>query len=181
MNVVKSIMLMIIIGSVGCTAQLTPYKVIDSMPYDINDLPGSFGLGITEQKVSNTEYVITAKLDKNSSVKRAKDMVRYHAALLAIDAGFNSFKILKARDGGWCNFRRNADVGRSVTKAGPSAAIRVKFLNDTSQQNNEPSSKIYNAEDTIASKRPLVFATPSAEEMKVTQTKRYENCRRRHM
>lgn len=119
----------------ACAYQPTPYAVVHSVDYKKGAFADSYKLGVSEQRVSDSRYFISARLDSGSSGLRAKQMVSLHAAHLAKENNFDAFTIIKARAGKWCNRSTNRATGQvSINDGGPTAAAMVQFI--SSEQSN---------------------------------------------
>ena len=90
----------------ACAYKPTPYEVVQTVQYQKGALAGNYKLGVTEQQISDKQYVLVIKLDSGSSATRAKNMLSLHAANMAINNGYDGFSGNKMRVGRWCNKSR---------------------------------------------------------------------------
>ena len=79
----------------GCAQNQIPYELVKSVDKSVDKeyrlSKSDFPLGVTQEKIGENKYYITAKLTKYSTLDRAKSMVFYHAAILAEEQGYNAF------------------------------------------------------------------------------------------
>lgn len=83
---------------------IIPYKVINKQYQQVRRINfKEYELGVTEEKITANNYVITAKLDKPNTIAQAKEMALYYGALLAKQRGARSFSIGNRGQSYWCN------------------------------------------------------------------------------
>lgn len=159
----KKIALLFSISLLGaCAYTPTPYEVVQSVQYQKGALAGNYKLGVTEQQVSNKQYVLVVKLDGGSSAIRAQNMLKLHAANMAIEHGYDGFFIKKMRVGRWCNKSRNRSTGQVfINDGGPTAKAIITFETLNSQNNKN---KIKNAQHIISKLTSKVHQVISAGE-----------------
>lgn len=131
----------------ACAYQPTPYKVVRSVDYEKGALAGKHKFGVTEQRISETQYVLSVRLDSGSSPIRAQNMLLLHAANMATNNGYDAFTKKKAKVGKWCNKSHNRATGRiSINDGGPTAIASISFVKMNEQKSKK---KIKVANDII--------------------------------
>lgn len=163
---------------IGCSATpqlekpvLTPYKVVrtleSSRVLKVEDLP----LGITQAKISETNYLITAKLGAYSKVHRAHSMALLHAANLAIENGYAGFVVEQFQKGAWCQTLRTCRKEFiQDSNGGVTTRLVASFSNDPSLKNYKNVTKVYPFHQSI------IDEIQSDEELIKIATDRTERC-----
>lgn len=135
----KTIALFISVSLISACAsyQQTPYKVVQSVDYKKGALAGKYKFGVTEQRISETQYVLTVRLDSGSSPIRAQNMLLLHAASMAVNNGYDAFTKKKNRRGKWCNGRKSRATGKmTINDGGPTAFATINFVKINEQTRN---------------------------------------------
>lgn len=160
----------------GCKSTPTPYEIDRQIDYKPRRASSFYDFGITEEKVNDHIYYITAKLEGTSSLQRAKDMWYLHAANVALRNGYEKFATKKRKSGKWCMGTRNKSTGeRSTDDGGPKAAGFVLLVKDKSQLKER--SKIYDAKKVQSEYSAKVNAIID-EQMMYTNNERFvQACR----
>lgn len=186
---------MIIITLAGCSNLYTPYEVVEQIDYKGRHTE-RYEFGITEEKVSALEYIITAQLTSTSTAERANDMIIYHAAILSEKFDFPAFQILEAKQGSWCSsgrstfrdtliitnnlqwdaYKQRPGISLMTMDAGPSARIRIAFLTDKEYQAVKSSQRIKHVSKTIANLHSKINMRPSEEEMTLRSRETLQGC-----
>ncbi len=181
MKLAISLAILCSIGLAGCAQTPVAYKLVESVNYEPGALAGNYRIGVTEEKVSDTEYLITVKLSTASSPKRAASMGIYHASLLAESYGANRFKLGKPKTGGWCSWSENSQTGqRSVNDGGPQIQLKVNFLDEESTQKSNKKIKILKTAKTKPKFFALMNKPLSEEEIDRNNDRRMERCWEKH-
>jgi len=146
----------------ACAYKPTAYEVVQTVQYQKGALAGNYKLGVTEQQISDKQYVVVVKLDSGSSAIRAQNMLKLHAANMAIAHDYDGFSSKKIKVGRWCNKSRNRATGQVVINdGGPTAKAIITFAGVGSQKK-----KIKNAHHIInklTEKVSHVISTEQAE------------------
>jgi len=129
MELKKIALLMSVTLMSACAYQPTPYHVAQSVDYEKGALAGKYKLGVTEQRISDSQYVLSVRLDSGSAPIRAQNMLLLHAANLAINNGYDAFTRNKTRLGKWCYTSKSRTSGRvSAIDGGPTAIATINFV-----------------------------------------------------
>ncbi len=140
-------------------------------------MAGNYQIGVTEEKVSNNKYYVTAKLESYSAVERARSMIFYHGALLAENADVDKFQVKMGNAGGWCQFMRNQKTGqRSVEGGGPKMMYHVNLANFYKSTKSNPHIQILNTADAKRKYSELLNAPVEQEQMKRARDRRLKKC-----
>jgi len=103
-------------------AKPLPYKVIKKQYQQVRRINfKTYELGITQEKVTESHYVITVKLDKPNTIVQAKEMALYYGALLAKEHGARKFSIGNRGQGYWCQPNPSNPKDRKTSNFGGSA------------------------------------------------------------
>ncbi len=161
----------------GCAQKQTPYKVVKRVDYN-HKTRGlqAYTEGVTQEKISATEYIITAKLSSSSDKIRSQNMVIYHAAILAQQSGYDSFDVLKRKSGQWCNFIKNRQGMKSYNDGGFKSSVRVVFTEIEAPKNKLKKVKRINVLEAINRLEPKINAVWSDEEIDALENQRWDSC-----
>jgi len=112
-------------------AKPLPYKVIKKQYQQVRRINfKTYKLGITQEKVTESHYVITVKLDKPNTIVQAKEMALYYGALLAKEHGARKFGIGNRGQGYWCQPNPSSPKNRKTSNfGGPAFKFHLKFVN----------------------------------------------------
>ena len=164
-------------GLAGCAQTPVAYKLVESVNYEPGALAGNYRIGVTEEKINNTEYLVNVKLSSASTPKRAASMGIYHAALLADAYGANRFKLGKPKTGGWCSWSKNSKTGSiQVNDGGPKIQLKVNFLNKEKTKKSNNKIKILKTAKTKTKFFALMNKPLSEDEIKLNNDRRMETC-----
>ena len=75
----------------GCAQTPVPYRVVKDIDHESKLLPKQFQFGVTQERLDEKQYRITAKLNDLGTPERARAMAFYHSSLLTEKQGFNAF------------------------------------------------------------------------------------------
>lgn len=160
----------------GCESTQTPYEIDRQVAYKAKRASNYYDFGITEEKVSDQIYFVTAKLEGTSSIQRAKDMWHLHAANLALNNNFDKFASDKKRSGKWCTGTRNQSTGqRSANDGGPRVSGFVLLAHDKSQLKRNK--KLYSAKSMKDELEAKVNALLTEQAMSKNSDRFLEACR----
>ncbi|ARD46022.1 hypothetical protein [Colwellia sp. PAMC 21821] len=176
MSVIKPLLLFTMVALSACAYQPTPYKVVQQEKYEQGALAGLYQLGVTEERISQSEYVITVKLDGGSDPQRARNMLMLHASKLALTSGYKHFKKSQLKAGSWCNKSRNKVTNKiSFAEGGPSAKAKVSFVH-ANESNFKKNKTHFNAEKLIERLEPIVNKVITQEVADSNANKRMRIC-----
>lgn len=160
----------------GCKSTQTPYEVDRQVAYKPKRASNYYDFGITEEKVNDQIYFVTAKLEGTSSMQRAKDMWHLHAANIALNNGFEKFSSDKKRSGKWCSGTKSNTTGqRSTNDGGPRVSGFVLLAKDKSQL--KPNKKLYSAKNMKKNLQDKVSALLTEETMSKNANRFLDACR----
>ena len=129
MSFVKFLSIVFALVLVGCTHQPTPYHVVDSLPYKKGHMSGFYKRGVTEEVIKKDNYYkVTVKIDRDSSKKRATQMLLLHSAKLAQASGSEAFTIKKIKTNVWCGFAGNKRGPTRVKNSGPMSSAFITIV-----------------------------------------------------
>jgi len=170
----------------GCVNKTPPSAEPKPLPYQIvkKQHPqgkrvrfNEYSVGVTQEKITARNYVITAKLDKPNTLAQAKEMALYYGALLAKQHGARKFSIGNRGQSYWCKSSPpNKSGNKTSTLGGPAFQFHLEFIS-LSQSKKTPL-LIMNTNKTIKALASKVYNKPSetawAQVVK-TQPKRCKN------
>lgn len=119
----------------GCANQPTPAEVIKPVPYHVIKKKyhqgkrigfNNYELGVTQEKITASNYVITVKLNKPNTLIRAKEVALYHGALLAKEYGARKFSIGNRSQAYWCPPNNNDNSAANF--GGPAFQFHLEFI-----------------------------------------------------
>lgn len=160
---------------VGCQTTQTSYQVDSALNYKKNRSISLYNFGITEEKVNDRIYFVTAKLEGTSSTERAKDMFYLHAANLAVQNNYKKFATAKRKGGRWCfNYKNNYTGQKSTNDGGPKFSGFVLLANKKDEI--EGKHKIHDAQQVIIEKEPKVNAPITKAAMQKNEQRFLQAC-----
>lgn len=175
-NLIKALTVGAILSGCAHTQTQVPYHVAKVTDHESRLLPIQFPLGITQEKLGEKQYRVTAKLAEFGTHKRARSMALYHASLLAEQEGYDAFIINSSKMPSWC--------GSSINK-------KTKFIGDVNggttskliitlvQAENVGNKKLFIAQKTKILNKVLIDKVPTKLELEQISSERLELCKRR--
>jgi hypothetical protein len=161
----------------GCAQTQVPYKVVKALEHKSNLLPIQFPIGITQEKLGEKKYRITAKLAELGTPERARSMALYHASILAESKGFNAFLVDRRGDSSWCGSSRNSKTKAIGTiSGGPAAKLLITLID---AEKSDKRKKLYFVEKTKNSNKLLMDKVPTEIELEQISDERYKHCLKR--
>ncbi|MGJ8691833.1 MAG: hypothetical protein ACSHW0_05085 [Thalassotalea sp.] len=125
----------------GCAQTQIPYELAKSVEKDYRLGFLEIPLGVTQEKISDTEYRITARLTEVSTKKRAKSMAFYRAAILAEEQGYDAIFVSGTSGSDGCS-RSTTRYGRLVATTDGRAQMSPSPIHTTSVSTIEPRSGV---------------------------------------
>ena len=132
--------LLVCTSLLGCAQTQVPYKVVKVTNYESKLLPVQFPLGVSQEKLGEKKYRITAKLAELGTPTRAMAMAFYHASILAETKGFNAFILDSRSHSSWCGRAGGGPTVKliiSLTNAERPDKENQLFLVETTRNANE--------------------------------------------
>jgi len=180
-----TILVMIIILS-GCANKASPTEETKPLPYKIINKEyhqgkrvrfNEYSVGVTQEKVTTSNYVITVKLDKPHTIAQAKEMALYYGAILAKEHGARKFSIGNRSQSYWCKSSPPSKSDNNTPiLGGPAFQFHLGFIS-LSKSKKSPW-LVMNTNKTIKALASKVYSTPNeiawAQVVK-TQPKRCRN------
>lgn len=169
----------------GCAPKLTPYQLTKSVELDYRLPRNQIPFGVTQEKISDMEYRITAKVSQYSSKHRASSMALYHAAILAEQKGYDAIFIRSNLVSPGCSRSGTTYIKRtpqtsevmhrtSITDAEPFASIKIKFRDfSTSKIQN----KLLLVEAIKAEHKAIIHTQATGDELEQIRDKNLEECK----
>jgi len=186
MKLLAATILVIIIILSGCANKATPTEGAKPLPYKIIKKKyhqgkrirfNEYELGVTQEKVTASNYVITVKLDKPNTIARAKEMALYYGALLAKQNSARKFSIGNRSQSYWC---KSNPPGKSDNNTpilgGPAFQFHLGFIS-LSKSKKSPW-LVMNTNKTIKALASKIYNNPSEiawTQVVKTQPKRCKN------
>jgi multidrug efflux pump subunit AcrB len=125
----------------GCSQTQIPYKLVKSVEKNYQLKRHELPFGVTQEKISEKKYRVTAKLTDLSSSKRALSMALYHAAILAEEQGFDAFIVNKRSVSNGC-IRSTSKQGRLVATTDNRVQVASQPTHTTSVTYVEPKASL---------------------------------------
>ncbi len=164
----------------SCAQTQVPYKVVKVVEHESRLLPVQFPVGITQEKLDENKYRITAKLAELGTHKRARSMAFYHASILAETNGYDAFIVNEIKKPSWCVRSRNRNIGGVAwVNGGPTAKLTVTLVDVNKLQQSEKRKNLYLVENTKDSNKALMDIVPTEIELEQTSAERLEYCQSR--
>ena len=161
-------------------SQLTPYQVVDSLPYKRGYMNGFYKIGVTEEiKKEKNFYKLTVKLNRNSDKERAENMLLLHAAKLTKLSGSDSFVANKLKKSVWCSYRSNSDSPsyvRYVSDTGPLARAYITIVQPNTPEKMLKAKQIRSADKIIEQNEASVLQTSSETSTKEITKSHEQEC-----
>lgn len=132
---VKSLLISLLVA--GCTQTPVPYKLSKTVEQDYRLSFREIPLGVTQEKISDTEYRITTKLSSLSSHKRASSMALYRSASLAEEQGYDAFIIDRISSTKGCSSSTSV-YSRAVVTQSNTVRPSITPIHKTSVTESEP-------------------------------------------
>jgi hypothetical protein len=147
-------------------------KVID---HKSRLLPIQFPLGITQERLGEKQYRITAKLAELGTRERARSMALYHASILAEQQGYDAFIVDSRRPLSWCGHSINKKTKFIRAHAGGITAKIIITLTKAKKAGNN--NKLFLAERTKVLNKVIIDKVPTKLELEQISSERLEHCR----
>ena len=158
----------------ACLSTPVAYKVSKVIDEESILLPGQFSLGITQEKLAENKYRITAKLNDVGTHEKAISMTKYHASLLAEKLGFNAFTTNDKSSGSWCHSSNSVGTaGVSAATGGPINRVTVTLVNRAPNSNER---RLFYAKDTKLSSKASLDEVQSEQELQRISDERNDHC-----
>jgi hypothetical protein len=139
-------------------------------------LPIEFPLGVTQEKLGEKQYRVTAKLAEFGTHKRALSMALYHASILTEQQGYDAFIVNNKRLPSYCSHSKS-----KATKfiGNVYAGVAAKLIITLTQADKSGNDKLYLAKSTKVLNKALIDKVPSKLELEQISADRLEHCKRR--
>lgn len=149
----------------------TPYKVVRTLASG-KALPSEeLLLGVTQAKLSDTNYLIAVKLGAYSTMRRAHSMALFHAAKIAQESGYQGFTVDQTQKNGWCQTLRTRNTEFiQGSHGGVTTRLVVSLTNDSAVPNFK------SADTVLAFHQPIIADVPTADELEQIAADRTERC-----
>lgn len=191
-NRVKPFLVCVLLS--GCSQTQVPYHLAKSVEKDYRLNFSEIPLGVTQEKIDEDKYRITAKLTELSSHKRISSMALYHSAILAEEQGFDAFLItntmtsagcgryttrsgrLVASTNGRAQVSQNSGHTTSVSSVEPKVSLKITLIDYESAKKTK---KLKLAKDIIKKHKPIIEYIPSKAELDKIAEEREAVCEER--
>ncbi len=158
----------------SCAQTPVQYKVAKVVDHESTLLPSELPLSITQERLGENKYRITAKLAELDTHKRALSMALYHASLLAEQKGFDAFILEKSWPASWCSHSRNPNSIRPhAVEGGPTSKIEIKLVDSAK---TDTSKSLFLVKNTKIQQKSIMDTVISEIELKRTSDERLEHC-----
>jgi hypothetical protein len=174
--VVKAISALLIFSLItSCTYQPTPYKVVQSGNFKHGLQLEKNRFGVTEHLISQTQHVVSVKLDSGSSPERAYNMLVLHAANMATNKGYDGFTMNNGTHGHWCLWKSRGG-GPKFYYGGPLASASIEFV-DINRNNKK--TNLIPANNVISNFASKVSQDITAEEVEFNTENSVQVCKKK--
>ncbi|MFT5294021.1 MAG: hypothetical protein ACI9YH_000027 [Colwellia sp.] len=171
-NASKTLLVCVLLS--GCAQTQIPYKISKVVEHKSRLMPAQFPLGITQEKLAEKEYRITAKLADFGTNKRARSMALYHASILAEKQGYDAFIVNKFWNASWCGSSRNVKTNMiGSVNGGPTAKLIITLA---VAEKSGKRKKLRLTKETKDSNKALIDYVPTEIELDQISTERLELC-----
>jgi len=171
---IKALVVCSVLSGCAQTPAQIPYKTIRVIDHESKLLPIQFPLGITQERLGENQYRITAKLAEFGTHERAESMALYHASILAEQQGYNAFIMDDIRKPSWCghsNSKATKFIGN--VSGGVTAKLIITLAKaEKVEQNN----KLFLAQRTKILNRAVLNKVPTEIELEQISSERLEHC-----
>ncbi|MDO7085508.1 hypothetical protein WNY51_18225 [Pseudocolwellia sp. AS88] len=184
----------------ACSQTPIPYHLTKSVERDYRLSWREIPLGVTQEKISEKEYRITARLNEVSTRKQAKSMALYHAAILAEEQGYDAF-FIKGNSGSDGCSRSTTKYGHAVATQSGRVQISQNPIHTTSVTSVEPrggvfiilmdsektnkrkrnNNKFHLAKDIKAEHKPIIDHIPSEVELEKVSEENSATCEQKRI
>jgi len=153
-----------------------PYKVIKKQYQQVRRIRfNEYELGVTEEKITASNYVITVKLDKPNTIAQAKEVALYYGALLAKQHGARKFSIGNRGQSYWCKPKGKHENTSSF--AGPAFQFHLDFISLSTSKRSPL--LVLNTNKTIKVLASKVYKKPSESAWAQVERAQPKRCKNR--
>lgn len=172
--VIKALLVCSVLSGCAQTSGQIPYKTIRVIDHESRLLPIQFPLGITQERLGEKQYRVTAKLAEFGTHERALSMALYHASVLAEQQGYDAFIVNNKRLPSWCGHSKSKTTKFIGSVSGGVTAKLIITLAkaEKAEQNN----KLFLAQRTKVLNRVLIDKVQTEIELEQISSERLEHC-----
>ncbi|WP_076419452.1 hypothetical protein [Colwellia sp. UCD-KL20] len=172
LNFISSLLTILILSA--CATSPIQYKVSKVVNGKSHLAPIRFPFGITQEKLDENKYRITAKLNEVDTPKKAHHMAMYHAAVLAQELGFNAIQIKNQINAAWCQSLKSVRTLNAIdATGGPTKRLIVTLLNSDKANKQK---RIFLAEPTKLKSKSIIDEVIDKAELEKISAERHEYC-----